>query len=237
MYKNSSFSIVESCALAPGLTTREQWQEWAKEGIWPTQSPVATPHIPMMVARRMSLGSRLAVEVALDMMSRHTVEGTVFASRHGELDRSIGLLTALAQARSLSPTDFSQSVHNTAAGLTSIQGKQPIPMSSLAAGSGTFAAALQEAIGMLADGMERVLVVAFEGTLPAFSQPWLGDEPPPHAVALLLSRGDEWQGSALATDTGATGKGDALACWRALLDDMPQFRLTDGRREWLWQRN
>ncbi|TNJ14304.1 beta-ketoacyl synthase [Aeromonas sobria] len=207
------------------------------EGTMPTQMPLITPHIPMMVARRMSMGGRLAVEVALDMMSRHAVEGAVFASRHGELERSIGLLTALAQARSLSPTDFSQSVHNTAAGLTSIQGKQPIPMSSLAAGSGTFAAALQEAIGMLTDGMERVLVVTFEGALPTFSQPWLGDEPPPHAVALLLTRGDEWQGEALTTDAGATGKGGALDCWRALLTGTPRFRIPDGRREWLWQRN
>ena len=237
MYKNPSFSIVESCALAPGLSTREQWLAWMAEGAMPAQMPLTTPHIPMMVARRMSLGGRLAVEVALDMMSRHAVEGAVFASRHGELERSIGLLTALAQARSLSPTDFSQSVHNTAAGLTSIQGKQPIPMSSLAAGSGTFAAALQEAIGMLADGMERVLVVAFEGSLPTFNQHWLGDEPPPHAVALLLSQGDEWQGDAVATDPGATGKSGALACWRALLTDTPQFRISDGRREWLWQRN
>lgn len=237
MYKNPSFSIAESCALAPGLSTPEQWRSWAKKGLWPTQPPLATPHIPMMMARRMSLGGRLAVEVALDIMSRHAVEGAVFASRHGELDRSIGLLTALARAHSLSPTDFSQSVHNTAAGHTSIQGKQPIPMSSLAAGSGTFAAALQEAIGMLADGMERVLVVAFEGVLPTFNQPWLDDEPPPHAVALLLARGDEWQGEAVATDAGATGKGGALACWRALLTDTPQFRISDGRREWLWQRN
>lgn len=237
MYNNPSFSIVESCALAPGLSTPEQWRSWAKEGIWPTQPPLATPHIPMMVARRMSLGGRLAVEVALDIMSHHAVEGAVFASRHGELDRSIGLLTALAQARSLSPTDFSQSVHNTAAGLTSIQGKQPIPMSSLAAGKGTFAAALQEAIGMLADGMEQVLVVAFEGTLPTFSQPWLGNEPQPHAVALLLTRGNEWQGSALTMKEGTTSENGALACWCALVTDTPQFRISDGRREWLWQRN
>ncbi|MGL4250390.1 MAG: beta-ketoacyl synthase chain length factor [Aeromonas sp.] len=237
MYDPPSFSIIDSCALAPGLSDPEQWQRWAQEDIWPQQAPLVTTHIPMMVARRMSLGGRLAVEVALDIMSRHAVEGAVFASRHGELDRSIALLTALAQTRGLSPTDFSLSVHNTAAGLTSIQGKQPIPMSSLAAGSGTFAAALQEAIGMLADGMDRVLLVAFEGILPSFSQPWLGDEPPPHAVALLLTRGNEWRGTALAMDAGTTGENTALTCWRALVTSTPQFQISDGRREWLWQRN
>lgn len=191
----------------------------------------------MMVARRMSLGGRLAVEVALDLLSRHPVDGAVFASRHGELDRSLGLLGALAELRGLSPTDFSQSVHNTAAGLTSIQGKLPIPMSSLAAGTGSFAAALQEAMGMLADGMERVLVVLFEGAIPAFSQPWLLDEAPPHAVGLVLARGTQWQGEVMTTSSGATGTGDALACWRALLTDESRLSIFDGRREWLWQRN
>ncbi|MFM4941198.1 beta-ketoacyl synthase chain length factor [Aeromonas enteropelogenes] len=232
-----TFSIVESHALAPGMSTHEQWLTWAQDGLWLPPAPAVTPHIPMMVARRMSLGGRLAVEVALELLSRHPVDGAVFASRHGELDRSLGLLGALAERRSLSPTDFSQSVHNTAAGLTSIQGKQPIPMSSLAAGTGSVAAALQEAMGMLADGMKRVLVVSFEGAIPAFSQPWLPDEAPPHAVGLVLARGTQWQGEVMTTPSGATGTGDALACWRALLTDESRFSIFDGRREWLWQRN
>lgn len=235
MHSKPTFSIVESRALAPGMSTREEWLAWGQDGRWPLAASAATPHIPMMVARRMSLGGRLAVEVALELLARHPVDGAVFASRHGELERSLSLLGALAERRSLSPTDFSQSVHNTAAGLASIQGKYPVPMSSVAAGSGSFAAALQEAMGMLADGMDRVLVISFEGKIPAFSQPWLADEAPPHAVGLVLARGEQWQG--VATTSGATGSGDALACWRAQLLEAPCFSTFDGRREWRWQRN
>lgn len=195
-----------------------------------------TSHIPMMVARRMSLGGRLAVEVALELLARHQVDGAVFASRHGELERSLGLLGSLALRCGLSPTDFTQSVHNTAAGLTSIQCQQPIPMSSLAAGSGSFAGALQEAVGMLNDGMERVLVVSFEGAIPTFSQPWLPDEAPPHAVGLVLTKGEQWQGE-VTTPSDVTGAGSALACWRAQLNNEPSFSIFDGRREWLWQRS
>lgn len=230
------FSIIDAAALAPGLVTREQWLEWAHTGVWPMAEGMQTPHLPMMVARRMSQGARLAVELALSMMEQHPVDGAVFASRHGELDRSITLLQALAAQRALSPTDFSQSVHNTSAGLASIQGQHSIPMSSLAAGEGSFAAALHEAIGMLADGLQKVLVVAFEGRIPTFSQPWLADEMPPRAVALVLAKGGEWQGCRATTSVPREMDG-ALSCWRAQLMELSQFTVFDGRQGWLWQRN
>lgn len=235
MHRIPTFSIAESHALAPGMSTREQWLTWAKDGFWLPPTTVVTPHIPMMVARRMSQGARLAVELALTMMERHPLDAAVFASRHGELERSITLLQALAAQRALSPTDFSQSVHNTSAGLASIQGQQTIPMSSLASGEGSFAAALQEAIGMLADGLQKVLVVAFEGHIPPFSQPWLAHELPPRAVALVLAKGGEWQGCRTTTSVPPETDG-ALSCWRAQLMGLSQFTIFDGRQGWLWQR-
>ena len=74
------------------------------------------------------------MQVGLSLLARHQTDSAVFVSRHGELARSMTLLQALADGQALSPTDFSMSVHNTAAGLCSIQGKAAIPMTSLAAG-------------------------------------------------------------------------------------------------------
>lgn len=130
-----SFSLLDSQALSPGLADEAAWQAWAQQGRWPVDPPFpATPLLPMMMARRLSQGARLAVQVGLSLLARHQIDSAVFVSRHGELARSMTLLQALANGQALSPTDFSMSVHNTAAGLCSIQGKAAIPMTSLAAG-------------------------------------------------------------------------------------------------------
>ena len=133
-----SFSLLDAQALSPGLEQVTQWQQWAKEARWPELTPPlpATPLIPMMMARRLSAGARLAVQLGLEMLARHPIDNAIFVSRHGELARSMTLLQGLAAGKPLSPTDFSMSVHNTAAGLCSIQGKAALPMSSLAAGGG-----------------------------------------------------------------------------------------------------
>src|SRR5690606_29723508 len=113
-----SFSLQASQALSPGLVDERDWQEWAQWGQWPAAAPFpATPLLPMMMARRLSQGSRLAVQVGLSLLARHPVDYAIFVSRHGELARSVTLLQALAARQALSPTDFSMSVHNTAAGL------------------------------------------------------------------------------------------------------------------------
>jgi len=106
-----SFSLQDSQALSPGLVDEAAWQAWAQHGRWPVEPPFpATPLLPMMMARRLSQGSRLAVQVGLSLLARHPVDYAIFASRHGELTRSMTLLQALADRQALSPTDFSMSV-------------------------------------------------------------------------------------------------------------------------------
>ena len=185
-----SFSLQDSQALSPGLVDEAAWQAWAQHGLWPVEPPFpATPLLPMMMARRLSQGSRLAVQVGLSLLARHPVDYAIFASRHGELTRSMTLLQALADRQRLSPTDFSMSVHNTAAGLCSIQGKAAIPMSSLAAGDSSLMAGLTEAVAALQAGARKVLLVAFEGPVPGFHRPWLTEETPPHARIYSPGRG------------------------------------------------
>ncbi|MBP4041436.1 beta-ketoacyl synthase chain length factor [Aeromonas sp. SrichE-2G] len=232
-----SFSLQDSQALSPGLVDEAAWQAWAQQGRWPVEPPFpATPLLPMMMARRLSQGSRLAVQVGLSLLASHPVDYAIFASRHGELTRSMTLLQALADRQALSPTDFSMSVHNTAAGLCSIQGKAAIPMTSLAAGESSLMAGLTEAVAALQAGARKVLLVAFEGPVPGFHRPWLGSEAPPHALGLVLEAGDQWrcEGVRPAVDA-ARPLPQSLAFWRALLRDERTLTLGDDRQEWTWQ--
>lgn len=234
-----SFSLQASQALSPGLVDERDWQEWAQWGQWPAAAPFpATPLLPMMMARRLSQGSRLAVQVGLSLLARHPVDYAIFVSRHGELARSVTLLQALAARQALSPTDFSMSVHNTAAGLCSIQGKAAIPMTSLAAGEGGLMAGFTEAVAALHAGAQQVLLVAFEGPVPDFHRPWLPDEAPPHALGLILQAGEQWccEGARRAVDPHAPSLPQSLAFWRALLRHESTLALCDGRQEWTWQR-
>ncbi|CAB5697265.1 beta-ketoacyl synthase chain length factor [Aeromonas sp. s3] len=233
-----SFSLLDSQALSPGLADEDAWQAWAQQGRWPVDPPFpVTPLLPMMMARRLSQGARLAVQVGLSLLARHQVDSAIFVSRHGELARSMALLQALADGQALSPTDFSMSVHNTAAGLCSIQGKAAIPMSSLAAGENSLMAGLTEAVGALQAGARKVLLVAFEGPVPEFHRPWLAEEAPPHALGLVLEGGEQWccEGVSPAVDA-ARPLPQSLALWRALLLGEPTLILGDDRQAWRWQR-
>jgi hypothetical protein len=178
------------------------------------------------------------VQVGLSLLARHQIDSAVFVSRHGELARSMTLLQALADGQALSPTDFSMSVHNTAAGLCSIQGKAAIPMTSLAAGENSLMAGLTEAVCALQTGARRVLLVAFEGPVPEFHRPWLAEEAPPHALGLVLTAGEEWRcaGARGTVELATRPLPQSLACWRALLRGEPTLILADDRQEWRWQR-
>ena len=237
-----SFSLLDAQALSPGLEQVTQWQQWAKAARWPEATPPlpATPLIPMMMARRLSAGARLAVQLGLDMLARHPIDNAIFVSRHGELARSMTLLQGLAAGKPLSPTDFSMSVHNTAAGLCSIQGKAALPISSISAGEGSLMAGVTEAVANLHAGYERVLLVAFEGEVPAFHHPWLSATPP-YAVALVLGhdrdeRAERWCCEGQDVLSHSPELAQPLAFWRTHLLQQTSCLLGDGRQEWVWRR-
>ena len=71
-------------------------------------------------------------------------------------------------------------------------------------------AGLTEAVCALQAGARRVLLVAFEGPVPAFHRPWLAEEAPPHALGLVLTAGDQWH-CAGARRTAAFGRPPAAA--------------------------
>ena len=157
-----AFNIIDWQAKAPGLSETEQWHEWSRfsHAIDPTAPLAKLSELPMMTARRLSSGSKLAVDCGLAMLRRHDIDAVLYTSRHGELERNYRILHALATEQALSPTDFALSVHNSAVGNLTIAAKKPIVSSSLSAGRDTFQQGLCEVIGLLQAGYQRVLMIA-----------------------------------------------------------------------------
>ena len=132
-----------------------------------------------MQRRRIERLGRMAVQAAWWCSQAETAGvPLVFASRHGDVQRSFELLEQLARGEPMSPTHFGLSVHNAIAALYSIVRGERGNYLALAAGRATAEAALVEAAGLLADGAPEVLVVVYDARPPAAYASFL-DEPDP----------------------------------------------------------
>lgn len=145
--------------------------------------------MPALLRRRLGFLGRMALSVAWRCADGEPALPSVFASRHGELDRTVELLQSLARREPLSPTEFSLSVHNSAAGLFSIARRDRSPASAVAAGEDSLAAGMLEGIGLLADGQPQALVVYADADPPAPYRGHIGVGSPVFAVAILLRCG------------------------------------------------
>ena len=233
-----SLNILNWCALAPGMGTHEQWLTWTQNGeyppVWQGDLPKST-HIPMMSARRMSTGSRLAVEAGLSLLEGATADMAIFTSRHGELERTYKILQCLHQQQNISPTDFAMSVHNTASGCLTITANDTLPVTSLAAGIDSFQQGIVEAVGMLTCGAERVLLVDFDGIMPEFYHSQTSPMGLPYALALLLTTGDDLQCERISTiDSIHSELPQGLNFLRNWLNKKPSFVIQGQQNNWQW---
>ncbi|MDN5869325.1 MAG: beta-ketoacyl synthase chain length factor [Nitrococcus sp.] len=181
---------------APGLAG---WQMAApvlrgERGYVDTAPPAfASDLLPRNERRRLSAATRLALQAAEDVFRQSSVDSeqvrTVFASCCGDgatIDRICRDL--MQPQRPVSPTQFHNSVHNSAAGYWAIATHCQCASISLSAHDGSFCAGLVEAYAAarIADG--PVLLIAYEHPLPS---PLAQALPvcAPFAVALLLNAG------------------------------------------------
>ncbi|MCU1128224.1 beta-ketoacyl synthase chain length factor [Stenotrophomonas maltophilia] len=174
------FSVVDWAAWAPGLTERSQWLRWADAPFLPVgEGAPALTEVPAMQRRRIERLGRMAIQAACwceDAQGADSQVPLVFASRHGDVTRSMDLLASLASGEPMSPTTFGLSVHNAIAALYSIARGHRGNYLALAAGQATAEAACLEAVGLLADGAREVRVVVYESPLPGIYAPF-ADEP------------------------------------------------------------
>ncbi|WP_343551838.1 beta-ketoacyl synthase chain length factor [Pantoea sp.] len=237
-----AYSLVDWHAIAPGYNTAEQWQSWAQHAsAFDATQPIAKPQfLPMMTARRLSVGSRAAVECGLALLARQTVDAVVFTSRHGELERNLRILTALADQQPLSPTDFAMSVHNSAVGSLTIAARQPLVSSSISAGIDSFQQGLIEVASLHQAGYQQVLLVDFDGSVPDYYHPWLPETElfnVPYAVALLLRAGDQLRCAAQPGEALAEALPQSVQMLAALLRNTPRFTIAGERHQWRWEQH
>jgi hypothetical protein len=243
MFENEVvFSIARHAAWAPGATSPERWQAWAREP-WPLagsgEPKVAA--MPAMLRRRAGLLGRMALEVAYECLDGRTGVPTVFCSRHGEVGRAVELLDDLARGEPLSPTAFGLAVHNASAGLFSIARADRANHVALAAGGATLEHAVIEACGLLADGAGMVLLVACDAPLPDALSAFEDCDEQPYAFAWAMVPAGErpvrlsW--SAAAAPAVASRTPGALDVLRFQLADAPVLVRHGADRRWTWCRD
>lgn len=163
---------------------------------------------------------------------------SVFASRHGEVARSLPILEDLARGLPSSPTQFSMNVHNAVAGVWSIARQDPSPSVSLAAGPETFGMGLLEAFALhVADPAQPLLFVYADEPLPAPFAAFADREAPLHAVALLIGLP---AAKRLVFEREPGGAGEpaplpqSLQALQALHSGLPQGPWAEAGGTWRW---
>jgi hypothetical protein len=242
-----AFSVKEWSAWAPGLVDHDAWRAWAPAPWLPTgdETP-ALAEVPAMQRRRIERLGRMAIQTAF-WCQRAEENGMplIFASRHGDVSRSMELLEALATEQPPSPTTFGLSVHNAIAALYSILRRQRGNYLALAGGMATVETACVEAAALLADGAEDVMLVVYDAPLPAIYTGF-ADEPDAgfawcwrigHADAALPTLRLAWGSDRPAEQAGNPTLPHGLDVLRFLLagDAGLQWRFDDV--SWQWRRD
>lgn len=146
---------------------------------------------PSRLMRATSMLTRMSANVAAQAIGASGVDPSkiqsVFASAFGEIAIAIDQLEMMASDDGrISPLSFTNSVHNTAAGVFSVARENRSMSTSLAAGELSVGYALLEAQALLDEGVPHVLVVVGDEALP---EPLYGlGRWPAFAAAFLLGR-------------------------------------------------
>lgn len=182
-----TFSVMAWGGWSPAYQDRDSWAQWQKSLSQPESdiSP-ALAQVPAMQRRRFSRLSRMMLEVAFQCTPQSQCR-SVFASRHGELNRTIELLQSVISREPLSPMGFSQSVHNTASGLFGILNDNRAASTSIAAGTESLSQAMIEAYAQLCDDPSPLLLVFGDDPVPPVYNDYTEEYELPLALGMLLA--------------------------------------------------
>ncbi len=233
------FSVIDWAAWAPGLTSREAWLAWAQAPLVPRGDD--TPplqEVPAMARRRIERLGRLAFQVAAWAQGDGRGVPLVFTSRHGDVARSVELLQALAKGELLSPTSFALSVHNAIAAQYSIARKDTANVTVLSNGCFSVEAAVLEAVTLLGDGHDEVLLVAYDAHTPPVYEGFEDEPGADFAWCWRVRRGAD-----LSLELGVAGARaptplpQALEVLRFFLSRAASHEASDALTGWQWRRH
>lgn len=159
---------------------------------------------------------------------------TIYASKHAELSRTIGLIKQFGQE--LSPMNFSMSVNNSLPGLLSVINQNTQPYTVIDSLSGVIEYALLEAYAQLAD-CSTVRVVYFEEqTTEIINQSFqLNDQA--MVLAMDISKGQQWQLDMRQADV-KTPEITNMKHYAALLTGQQDaLEVSYRQQKWLWQKH
>lgn len=189
--------------IGPGLPGWADSRAWLAGGAAPGVKDLVLPTLellPPVERRRTGMQVKVAFAAAQDALAAAAADpstlATIFTSSGADGNVVNEICSMLAGTdRQISPTRFHNSVHNAAAGYWGIATGSREPSTSLCAYNWSFAAGLVEAACQIANGRERLLLVA--GDVP-YPPPLLGARPVTLAfgTALLLSRAGRGHGIA-----------------------------------------
>jgi len=141
--------------------------------------------IPASARRRLNNFGKSAGSLADGMIDENPL--IVFASRYGDVERSLRILEEICGQEVLSPMNFSLSVHNAVPGVLSIAWKLKEMQSVIAAGSDTFAMGLTESFSLLKSFPHKsVLMIYIDLPLPSVFSDFVGSNEQSGACALLM---------------------------------------------------
>lgn len=182
-----TFSVMAWGGWSPAYQDRDSWADWQKTLSEPSSTVTpALPQVPAMQRRRFSRLSRMMLDVAFQCEPAPQCR-SVFASRHGELNRTIDLLHSVIIREPLSPMGFSQSVHNTASGLFGILSDNRAASTSIAAGTRSLSQAMVEAYAQLCEDPTPLLLVFGDDPVPPVYNDYTEEFELPLALGMVLA--------------------------------------------------
>jgi len=159
---------------------------------------------------------------------------TIYASKHAELSRTIGLIKQLGEE--LSPMNFSMSVNNSLPGLLSVINKNTQPYIVIDSMSGVIEYALLEAYSQMAH-YSTVRVVYFEEqTCEIINQSFqLNDQA--MVLAMDISKGRQWQLDMIQADVKVPEITDMESYAALLAGERVSLEVSCRQQKWLWQKH
>ncbi len=156
-----------------------------------TDTGIATDLLPPMLRRRTSQATRISIAAAARACEAANISPkdipSVFVSIAGEIQITDKLCRNIAREEfPLSPTQFHNSVHNTAIGYWSIITGNTHPAQAMGAAEDSLAMGLLEAWAQLQNGAEHVLLVCYDENTP--EPMWPDNRQASLATAFVLSR-------------------------------------------------
>lgn len=159
---------------------------------------------------------------------------TIYASKHAELSRTIGLIRQFGSE--LSPLHFSMSVNNSIPGLLSVIEKNKQPYTVIDSLSGVLEMAVFEACSWLTKHY-KVRIIYFEEKTQEFIRNSFPVNDMAMVIAIDISKGKDWSLSSNKQQSAAKDLIDTTGYVRLLTGEIDQLLTQSQRLEWLWQKH